>query len=102
MREQYFDITDKHQISDFKNYISTVETPVLHCPVSGSITFFMDPDITVGNKNSVAMDFCLDTGCEYIRYPYAGITQTKQITPEGLTYLRAKRDAVFRPAATQK
>lgn len=87
--DTYFDITDKNEIAGFDDYISSENTPVYKCSYDGRIVFFMNDDVVSGNKNSVAMDFSLQDGCVHIAYEYAGGLQTKELTDEGIAYLRS-------------
>jgi hypothetical protein len=86
--DTYFDITEKKEISEFADFISDKNTPVYKCSYDGRIVFFMNDDVASGNKNSVGMDFSLKDGCEHIAYEYAGGLQTKELTDEGIDYLK--------------
>lgn len=86
--DTYFDITEKKEISEFADYISEENTPVYKCSYDGRIVFFMSEEVASGNKNSVAMDFSLQDGCVHIAYEYAGGLQTKELTEEGIAYLK--------------
>lgn len=91
--DTYFDITDKKEISEFADFISDENTPVYKCSFDGRIVFFMNDDVASGTKNSVAMDFSLQDDCIYIAYEYAGGLQTKELTDEGIAYLKKLRSA---------
>ncbi|MFN0274512.1 MAG: hypothetical protein ACKVPJ_02105 [Chitinophagales bacterium] len=78
--EAYEEITSKKKIRQFANYISMEDTPVFHCGYDGYLLFFTE-------NGSVRMEFNLQEDCRHILYNYAGATQTKKITPEGLEYL---------------
>ena len=91
--DTYFDITEKKEISEFSDFISDENTPVYKCSYDGRIVFFMNDAIATGNKNSVAMDFSLQDGCTHIAYEYAGGLQTKELTEDGISYLKKLREA---------
>lgn len=84
--EAYLDIDSKKQIRKFDDYISQETTPVYYCNYDGYILFFTE-------NGTVRMDFNIQEDCQHIVYTYGGITETKKLTPEGLSYLRSVKPA---------
>lgn len=81
---QYTELTKKKDIRDFEDYISLEETPIYKCGYDGFIVFFTE-------HGSVRMDFNLSDDCTHVAYTYAGIFETRKLTPEGIEYLKSIR-----------
>lgn len=87
--DKFVEITDKDEIRKFDNYFSGIETPLYKCGYEGQILFFMQEDVAGGVRNSISMEFNLSDGCSHVAYNYAEALQTKELTEEGLQYLKA-------------
>ncbi len=82
-------ITDKAEIKKFGNYISTKDTPLYKCKYDGQIIFRISDDITSNDKNTITMEFNLQPDCVHVAYMYSEGLRTKELTPEGMSYLKA-------------
>ena len=87
--DTYYEITDGKDIKKFTDYISSEDLPILNCSTEGRIIFFMDEEVSAGEKNSVAMEFSLSPDCRQVGYTYQEVWQTKRLTDEGYEYLRS-------------
>ena len=87
--DTFVEITDRNEIKDFNDYISSDDTPLRKCGYDGQIIFFLFPDVAAGSGNSVAMEFSLQPDCEHVEYKFADALQTKAITSEGMEYLHS-------------
>lgn len=86
------EITDKSEIKKFGKFISDKDTPLYKCSYDGQLIFILSSDIANGNKNTITMEFNLQPDCTHIAYMYAEGLHTKELSEEGVAYLKRRRN----------
>lgn len=82
------EITDKNEIKKFGKFISDKDTPLYKCSYDGQIIFVLNNDVAIGKKNTITMEFNLQPDCTHVAYMYAEGLHTKELSEEGVEYLR--------------
>ena len=85
------EITDKNEIKKFGKFISDKDTPLYKCSYDGQIIFVLNNDVAIGKKNTITMEFNLQPDCTHVAYMYAEGLHTKELSEEGVEYLRKVR-----------
>ena len=82
------EITDKSEIKKIGKFISDKDTPLYKCSYDGQIIFVLNNDVAIGKKNTITMEFNLQPDCTHVAYMYAEGLHTKELSEEGVEYLR--------------
>lgn len=85
------EVTDKSEIKKFGSYISDKDTPLYKCEYDGQLIFLLNNDVSSGDKNTITMEFNLQPDCTHVAYMYAEGLRTKELSEEGVEYLRKVR-----------
>lgn len=85
------EITDKSEIKKFGKFISSKDTPLYKCTYDGQLIFLLSDDVATGKNNTITMEFNLQPDCTHVAYMYAEGLHTKELSAEGVEYLRKVR-----------